>query len=101
MPERSPSACSISDRQQLQPSCSGATVEKGYLSLPAAWVAQHPSFVLSIPIQPRWITQSLHATSHGLLTLARGPIIYCVEDSDNAWVKDHFKVSCRFSSANF
>lgn len=23
--------------------------------------------------------------------MARGPIIYCVEDVDNAWVKDHFK----------
>lgn len=37
--------------------------------------------------------QDVNATTHGLLTLARGPVIYCVEDVDNAWVQDHFKVS--------
>lgn len=36
--------------------------------------------------------QGVNATTHGLLTLARGPVIYCVEDFDNAWVQDHFKV---------
>lgn len=25
------------------------------------------------------------------MALARGPIIYCVEDFDNPWVDDHFK----------
>jgi DUF1680 family protein len=25
------------------------------------------------------------------VALARGPLIYCVEDVDNPWVKDHFK----------
>lgn len=36
--------------------------------------------------------QDVNATTHGLLTLARGPVIYCVEDVDNVWVQDHFKV---------
>jgi len=84
-----------SDCQQVRPPCPEATIEKGYLSLPSAWVAQHQPFVLSIPVRPRSITQSTNATSHGLLTLARGPVIYCVEDFDNPWVKDHFKVSGR------
>lgn len=39
-------------------------------------------------------------TYQNTLSLARGPIVYCVEDFDNAWVEDHFKVnlgstSCR------
>jgi len=43
--------------------------------------------------------QDVNATTHGLLTLARGPVIYCVEDVDNVWVQDHFKVgqACAFS----
>lgn len=30
-------------------------------------------------------------TNQESLTAARGPIVYCVEDMDNPWVKDHFK----------
>lgn len=30
-------------------------------------------------------------TNQDVVALARGPIIYCLEDSDNAWVQDHFK----------
>jgi hypothetical protein len=45
-----------------------------------------------MPLTPRWLMQGVNATPHGLLTLARGPVIYCVEDVDNVWVHDHFKV---------
>lgn len=31
-------------------------------------------------------------TNQNTLSLARGPIVYCVEDYDNPWVDDHFKV---------
>lgn len=76
----------------LKPECSEARLDRGYLHLPASWVLQNPQFTLSIPLKPRWITQQVNATTHGLLALARGPVIYCVEDVDNPWVEDHFKV---------
>ncbi|KAK5698336.1 hypothetical protein LTR17_023743 [Elasticomyces elasticus] len=75
----------------LKPECPNARLENGYLHLPATWVSQNPEFTLEIPLKPRWITQQVHATTHGLLALARGPIIYCLEDFDNTWVEDHFK----------
>jgi hypothetical protein len=31
-------------------------------------------------------------TNLNIVALARGPIVYCVEDVDNPWVQDHFKV---------
>jgi DUF1680 family protein len=31
-------------------------------------------------------------TNQRVVALARGPIIYCVEDADHPWVHDHFKV---------
>lgn len=30
-------------------------------------------------------------TNQNIVALARGPIIYCVEDADNNWVNDHFE----------
>ena len=87
---------------KLTPPCPNVRVEKGYLHLPPRWICQNPSFTLSIPLTPRWLIQDVNATTHGLLTLARGPVIYCVEDVDNVWVQDHFKVgqSCAFSILN-
>jgi uncharacterized protein len=39
---------------------------------------------------PRLI--SPHPSSNqSIAAVARGPIVYCVEDIDNAWVSDHFK----------
>lgn len=26
------------------------------------------------------------------MAVARGPVVYCVEDIDNPWVEEHFKV---------
>lgn len=77
---------------QLSPQCPDAVTERGYISLPATWVTANPSFTLSLPLQPRWVTQGVSATTFGLLSLVRGPIVYCVEDVDNPWVMDHFKV---------
>lgn len=77
---------------KLEPECGYASISQGgYLTLPTAWVEQNQQFTLSLPLQPRWITQGTSATTSGLLTLARGPIMYCVEDVDNSWVNDHFK----------
>lgn len=77
---------------QLSPECPDAALEKGYLCLPAAWVTANPSFTLSLPLRPRWVTQGTNATTFGLLSLMRGPVVYCVEDVDNTWAEDHFKV---------
>lgn len=66
-------------------------LEKGYLSLPATWLKQNPSFTLSIPLQCRIITPHPF-TNQDTVSVARGPIVYCVEDFDNPWVEDHFKV---------
>lgn len=75
---------------QLNPPISDAKVEKGYLIVPPAYIKSHSTFTLTIPLTPRLIT--LHPdTNQDTLTLARGPIIYCVEDFDNPWVTDHFK----------
>lgn len=39
---------------------------------------------------PRFL--SPHPFTHqDTITLARGPLIYCLEDIDNPWVTDHFK----------
>ena len=65
-------------------------MEKGYLNLPASWVAEHATFSLHIPLKPRYVAPHPF-TNQATVSLARGPIIYCVEDYDNPWVQDHFK----------
>jgi DUF1680 family protein len=74
---------------EIQPACSEAKLEKGYLTLPAAWVSSNPKFTLDIPLKPRWLAQH-PLTGQNTLSLARGPVVYCVEDYDNSWVDDHF-----------
>ncbi|USW49012.1 hypothetical protein Slin15195_G023310 [Septoria linicola] len=74
----------------LTPACPEATVQKGYLSLPAAWLAANKSFRLSLPLKSRWLAQHPFTNQH-TLARARGPVVYCVEDVDNSWVDDHFK----------
>ena len=65
-------------------------LQKGYLILPAEYITSNPSFTLAIPMSPRLVSPHPY-TSQDTLTLVRGPIVYCVEDVDNTWVKDHFK----------
>jgi hypothetical protein len=33
-------------------------------------------------------------TNQNPVTIARGLVVYCVEDADNSWVDDHFQVIC-------
>ncbi|KAJ9613061.1 hypothetical protein H2200_003002 [Cladophialophora chaetospira] len=66
------------------------TLQRGYLVLPATWLSSNPSFTLEIALTPRLIAPHPY-TNQDTLTLARGPIVYCIEDVDNAWVQDHFK----------
>jgi DUF1680 family protein len=67
------------------------TVHDGYLYLTASWAKLHPKFYLYIPLVPRIVTPHPFA-NQDVIALARGPIIYCLEDEDNEWVTDHFKV---------
>jgi uncharacterized protein len=60
------------------------------LTLPAEWLKHNPKFGLDIPLKPRFISPHPY-TNQDIIALARGPLIYCVEDADNAWVDDHFK----------
>ena len=38
----------------------------------------------------RFVSPHPHTNQH-VVALARGPLIYCLEDADNSWVDDHFK----------
>lgn len=80
------------ESHEIVPSCPNAGKEKGYLHLPAEWLSKNRNFTLKLPLTPRWITPHPY-TGQDTLTLARGPVVYCVEDVDNSWVDDHFKVS--------
>ena len=75
---------------QITPSPLGKSVEKGYLTLPAEWLKHNPNFELNIPVKPRFISPHPY-TNQDIIALARGPLIYCLEDVDNIWVDDHFK----------
>ncbi|KIW19857.1 hypothetical protein PV08_00432 [Exophiala spinifera] len=68
----------------------GTTLQKGYLILSAHWVSQHPKFTLDIDISPRLVSPHPY-TNQDTVAVARGPVVYVVEDVDNAWVTDHFK----------
>ena len=77
---------------QMDPKLESAEVIKGYLQLPADWIRANPNFRLDIPMAVRKISPHPY-TNQNVIALARGPLIYCLEDVDNPWVNDHFKVS--------
>ncbi|KAK6203674.1 hypothetical protein LQW54_008880 [Pestalotiopsis sp. IQ-011] len=75
----------------LDPPLSDARVDTGYLLLPSSYTAHHKQFSIDIQgFEPRHISPHPY-TNQNTLTLARGPIIYCVEDADNEWESDHFR----------
>lgn len=66
-------------------------VSNGYLVLDAGYLAQNPEFTLEVHnFAPRWVEPHPY-TNQNIVFLARGPIVYCVEDSDNTWENNHFK----------
>ncbi|KAI5306040.1 transcription factor TFIIIB subunit brf1 [Ascosphaera pollenicola] len=75
---------------ELSPALSGATLEKGYITLSPTYLSANPQFRLSLPLKPRLIRPH-PLTNQPIVAVARGPIVYCVEDADNTWVDDHFK----------
>lgn len=81
----------LANHPQLTPPCLATNLTKGYLTLPASYTASHPSFTLDIHnLTPRFISPHSY-TNQPTLTLARGPVVYCVEDADNPWEAHHFK----------
>lgn len=50
----------------------------------------NPNFRLTVPLAPR-LLRPHPFTLQRIAVLARGPLIYCVEDVDHPWVTDHFK----------
>jgi uncharacterized protein len=66
-------------------------VKKGYAYLPVSYIQSTPKFKLDVDMHIRQISPHPF-TNLDIVALARGPIVYCVEDVDNPWAKDHFKV---------
>ena len=83
----------------IKPSMPSSSLEKGYLQLSPSWVQKNPRFTLSIPIRPRLISPHFY-TRQPVVAVARGPLVYCVEDVDNSWApSDHFKTVMLDTSA--
>jgi uncharacterized protein len=75
---------------KLMPPPASTTLERGYLILTAEYLKSNKSFTLDIDVKTRLVSPH-PLTNQDTLTLMRGPIVYCVEDVDNTWVRDHFK----------
>lgn len=84
---RVPSWCSQDWTVEPQPS--SRSLSSGFLKLDAAYVAAHPNIRMNCKMEPRLIKPST-LTGQNVVAVARGPLIYCVEDFDNDWVTDHF-----------
>ncbi|KAF2852948.1 glycoside hydrolase family 127 protein [Plenodomus tracheiphilus IPT5] len=75
----------------LEPAPMSVAMQRGYLVLGPEYVQANPNFTLSIHgFEPRYIEPDPY-TNQNTVTLARGPIIYCIEDAQNAWATNHFK----------
>lgn len=75
----------------LTPKATSATVHKGYLTLDPEYLLANPNFTLHIEgFEPRYIEPHPY-TNQVTVSLARGPIIYCIEDAQNSWETNHFK----------
>jgi uncharacterized protein len=76
---------------QLSPPIESPSVENGYLLIPTSYTSQTSSFSITIGgFQPRFISPHPY-TNQNTLAIARGPIVYCVEDVDNPKESNHFK----------
>ncbi|KAM0287328.1 hypothetical protein ACHAO9_007732 [Fusarium lateritium] len=74
-----------------QPADGSMHLSKGYLTLSLSFIAEHPEFSLRVGnFTPRHIAPHPYTNQH-TLTLARGPLVYCIEDADNKWEANHFK----------
>lgn len=76
---------------QVSPKPSSTELTKGFLTLDPEYIKQNSNFTLNIPMTPRLVRPHPY-TNQPVVAVARGPVVYCVEDVDNEWVDDHFKV---------
>ncbi|KAF2837380.1 glycoside hydrolase family 127 protein [Patellaria atrata CBS 101060] len=67
-----------------------ASPQSGYITLSSEYLRQNPNFELDIPLEVRQISPHPLSNQHAV-ALARGPIVYCLEDVDNSWINNHFK----------
>ncbi|TKX21417.1 beta-L-arabinofuranosidase-like protein 1 [Elsinoe australis] len=74
----------------ISPKLDSADIQKGYLRLPTSFTSKNASFDITFPMTPRFIAPHPF-TNLNVVALARGPLVYCVEDVDNDWVTDHFR----------
>lgn len=66
-------------------------MEHGYVLLSPSYLKAHSDFELSLPLTPRLLSPHPLTNQH-TTAVARGPIVYCVEDVDNPWIPDdHFR----------
>lgn len=70
----------------------------GYLHLAPSYTRANRSFSIVFGgsggmMKPRFVAPHPHTSggSQPTLSLARGPVVYCVEDVDNPWEDNHFK----------
>ncbi|OJJ49529.1 hypothetical protein ASPZODRAFT_128005 [Penicilliopsis zonata CBS 506.65] len=75
---------------EISPAPSSLDVRNGYLYLSADWVKQHGQFCLRCPMMAR-ISRPHALTRQPVAYVSRGPLVYCVEDVDHPWEKNHFK----------
>lgn len=65
--------------------------ETGYLVLSPEYLRANPSFSVSFAgLAPRLVAPHPRSGQR-TWTLARGPVVYCVEDVDNPWETNHFR----------
>ncbi|KAH8658273.1 hypothetical protein BX600DRAFT_416061 [Xylariales sp. PMI_506] len=75
----------------LEPALPSAQVEKGYLILPSRYTSANTEFSIEIHgMEARFISPHPY-TNQNTLTISRGPLVYCVEDYDNSWERNHFR----------
>lgn len=74
----------------MTPEVASSQPYHGYLSLSPEWLRETPCFELTLSAQIRFLTPHPF-TNQNTASIAYGPLIYCLEDVDNDWVKDHFK----------
>lgn len=75
---------------QISPELLNPICKKGYITLTKDWLKNNPTFRLTISMMPRFVSPHPYS-NQDVVALMRGPLVYCVEDVDNAWVDDHFK----------
>ncbi|PNS14864.1 ER degradation-enhancing alpha-mannosidase-like protein 1 [Sphaceloma murrayae] len=79
-----------SSNWSISPKIDEPDVRKGYLHLPSPYLRSNSQFTINFPMTPRFIAPHPF-TNQNVIALARGPLVYCLEDVDNDWVTDHFK----------